>query len=181
MSEPEIARRCHACGASIRDHAAFCPQCGKKLETASSPESGSHGASESTAVVTAPLQSEPSEPPKVEEPVARISSQSPQSPAKTGLVQPKQSSAPEPDRRDQKPAGTHGAQLVAGARQRVQRATGVAKHVGGDVVQRGQKLREMSSVVIDEAGYDPSLRFVLVAAVLFFLFLIIVLLNRFIG
>jgi hypothetical protein len=62
----------------------------------------------------------------------------------------------------------------------MQRATGLAKHVGGDVVQRGQKLREMSSVVLDEASYDPSLRFVLVAAVLFFLFLIMVLLNRFI-
>ncbi len=69
---------------------------------------------------------------------------------------------------------------MAGARDKVQRATGIAKHVGGDVVQRGQKLREMSSVVLDEATYDPSLRFVLVAAVLFFLFMIIVLLNRFI-
>ena len=69
---------------------------------------------------------------------------------------------------------------MAEARDKVQRATGTAKHVGGDVVHRGQKLREMSSVVLDEASYDPSLRFVLVAAVLFILFLIIVLLNRFI-
>jgi hypothetical protein len=36
----------------------------------------------------------------------------------------------------------------------------------------------MSSVVLDEAGYDPSLRFVLVAVGLFVLFLIIVLLNK---
>ena len=49
------------------------------------------------------------------------------------------------------------------------------------MVQRGQKLREMSSVVLDEASYDPSLRFVLVAAALFILFLVIVLLNKFIG
>ena len=49
------------------------------------------------------------------------------------------------------------------------------------MVQRGQKLREMSSVVLDEASYDPSLRFVLVAAALFLLFLVMVLLNRFIG
>jgi hypothetical protein len=41
-------------------------------------------------------------------------------------------------------------------------------------------VREISGVVIDEAGYDPSLRFVLVAVVLFVLFLIIVLLNKFI-
>ena len=36
-------------------------------------------------------------------------------------------------------------------------------------------------VVLDEAGYDPSLRFVLVAAILFVLFLIIVLLNKLIS
>ncbi len=77
-------------------------------------------------------------------------------------------------------AGTHGAHLVAGARDKVHRATDLAKNVGGDVVQRGHKLREMSSVVLDEAGYDPSLRFVLVAAALFLLFLVMVLLNRFI-
>jgi hypothetical protein len=33
-------------------------------------------------------------------------------------------------------------------------------------------------VVLDEAGYDPSLRFVLVAAGLFVLFVIIVVLNK---
>ena len=64
---------------------------------------------------------------------------------------------------------------------RIQRATTLARDVGGDVVQRGQKVREISSVVLDEAGYDPSLRFVLVAAALFILFLVIVLLNKFIS
>jgi hypothetical protein len=39
----------------------------------------------------------------------------------------------------------------------------------------------MSSVVLDEAGYDPSLRFVLVAAALFLLFLLIMVLNKVIG
>ncbi len=43
---------------------------------------------------------------------------------------------------------------------------------------RVQKVRQMSSVVLDEAGYDPSLRFVLVAAALFVLFLVVVLLNK---
>src|SRR5262245_39620088 len=32
MSEPKISRRCPACGASIRERAFFCPQCGKALE-----------------------------------------------------------------------------------------------------------------------------------------------------
>jgi len=168
MSEPEIARRCHACGASIRDHAAFCPQCGKKLSSA--------------ALDTAPLEAidVPSEQPKIDRSAERGAAQSPPRAARSRLSQPKQSSQ-QPDSATKKTAGAHGAHLVAGARDKVQRATGLAKNVGGDVVHRGQKLREISSVVLDEASYDPSLRFVLVAAVLFVLFLIIVLLNRFIA
>ena len=64
---------------------------------------------------------------------------------------------------------------------KIQRATTIARDVEGDVIHRVQKVRQISSVVIDEAGYDPSLRFVLVAAVLFVLFLIIVLLNKLIS
>jgi hypothetical protein len=64
---------------------------------------------------------------------------------------------------------------------RIQKVTTKARDVEGDVKQRVQKFREISSVVIDEASYDPSLRFVLVAAALFVLFLVIVLLNKFIG
>ena len=63
---------------------------------------------------------------------------------------------------------------------RIQRATNLARDVEGDVIHRARKVRQISGVVIDEAGYDPSLRFVLVAVILFLLFLIIVLLNKFI-
>ena len=31
MSEPEIARRCVACGAAVRGRAKFCPQCGSDM------------------------------------------------------------------------------------------------------------------------------------------------------
>ena len=61
---------------------------------------------------------------------------------------------------------------------KIQRATTLARGVEGDVAHRVKKVREISSVVLDEAGYDPSLRFVLVAAVLFILFLVIVFLNK---
>jgi len=63
---------------------------------------------------------------------------------------------------------------------KIQRATTLARDVEGDVIHRVQKVREISNLVLDEAGDDPSLRFVLVAAVLFLLFLVIVVLNRFI-
>jgi hypothetical protein len=39
----------------------------------------------------------------------------------------------------------------------------------------------MSSVVIDQASYDPSLRFILVAAALFIVFLTILIISKLIG
>jgi hypothetical protein len=68
--------------------------------------------------------------------------------------------------------GAVGAQL--------QRATTMARGVEGDVIERVHRARETSRVVFDEAAYDPSLRFVLVAVIVFGLFLVIVLLNKFI-
>ena len=41
-----------------------------------------------------------------------------------------------------------------------------------------EKVREISTVMLDEASYDPSARFVLVAAVLFVLFLIILIMSE---
>jgi zinc-ribbon domain len=108
MSEPEIARRCSACGASVRQRAVFCPQCGNPIP-------------ESTATTT------PTVPETVLDP------------------------APAPKVYDE------------GVRGRV------------------EKIRKVSSVVIDQAAYDPSLRFLLVAAALFLLFLILLILSKVIG
>ena len=55
--------------------------------------------------------------------------------------------------------------------------TGVADNVR----DRVEKIRHVSSVVIDQAAYDPSLRFLLVAAVLFVLFIVLVILSKVIG
>jgi len=60
-------------------------------------------------------------------------------------------------------------------------ASGAREAIEHDVLSRAQKLRKMSSVVLDEAGYDPSLRFVLVTAALFVLFLLILLLSKWIS
>ena len=54
--------------------------------------------------------------------------------------------------------------------------TGVAGNVRGRV----EKIKHVSSVMIDQAGYDPSLRFLLVAAALFVIFLLVLLLSKFI-
>jgi hypothetical protein len=51
--------------------------------------------------------------------------------------------------------------------------------MGEDGLNRVEKLRQISGAMIDEAADDPSLRFVLVAAVLFVLFLVLLLLSEF--
>ena len=102
MSEPEIARRCTACGVSVRQHAVFCPQCGNPIPS-------------QTIVDTNPTQ--------------------PLLPARPQ----------------------------------------------DGVKGRVEKLRQVSSVVIDQAAYDPSLRFLLVAAAFFILFLVLLILSKVIG
>jgi len=46
---------------------------------------------------------------------------------------------------------------------------------------RVEKLRKVSSVVIDQAAYDPSLRFLLVAAALFVLFIVLLIMSKVLG
>jgi predicted RNA-binding Zn-ribbon protein involved in translation (DUF1610 family) len=168
MAEPEIARRCPSCGASFREQAFFCPQCGKEIKGHKEIRNKSDvrdisdardtqeiiindGATLTEADFQA-LQKPPSAPANKPPAVNKVGVEKRKTPA------------------NQKARGVVGAHI--------QRATTRARDVEGNVVHRVQKFREISSVVIDEAGYDPSLRFVLVAAALFGLFLIIVLLNK---
>ena len=161
MTEPEIARRCPACGASIRDKAFFCPQCRRQLQKGSDDETAAlHDTHDVVRDVT------------LTEADFQASQPQPKVPSKVAAPQPEQAAKPR-KQVGQRAKGEVGA--------RIQRATGKARGVEENVAQRVQKFREISSVVIDEAGYDPSLRFVLVAVVLFVLFLLIVILNKFIG
>lgn len=112
MSEPEIARRCTACGVSVRERAVFCPQCGNPI-----PQSPVTVTTATETIVDA------------------------------AAVKP----APQPIR-----------------------------HPEG-VKARVEKLRHVSSVVIDQAAYDPSIRFLLVAAAFFILFLVLLILSKVIG
>ena len=109
MSEPEIARRCHHCGVSLRQTALYCPQCGEPLSDNKSAETFS------------------------ENPTPTL------------------------------PPASHPAGLTGNVRDRV------------------EKIRHVSSVVIDQASYDPSLRFILVAAALFVLFLVLLIISKVIG
>ena len=46
---------------------------------------------------------------------------------------------------------------------------------------RVEKFRKVSSVMIDQAAYDPSLRFLFVAAALFLLFIVLLIASKVIG
>lgn len=124
MSEPEIARRCITCGASVRQHAMFCPQCGNPIPEASTTTT--HAVAD-TIIDTAPPD--------------------------LAATQPLSAVAP--------PATPK-------------------VHEDG-VLGRLEEIREVSSVVIHQAAYDPSLRFLLVAAGLFLLFLLLLILSKVIG
>jgi hypothetical protein len=176
MADPEIARRCRFCGASIRIRGSFCPQCGNPtsetvdevpdVERAVKTEEV-FDASETVSVDLSGLpttdltngnpamaETVPLYPiPDIDRPVMRQDDR----PTVPLSATPHPAIAPRED----------------GARPRP-----VRKAFGGDVKKGLGKVREISTVVLEEASYDPSARFVLVAAVLFILFLVILLLSE---
>jgi DNA-directed RNA polymerase subunit RPC12/RpoP len=180
---PEISHRCPSCGASVRDHdALFCPECGKHLsakpktteasdspDTVNKPEAGetvevSHASSADEASM--PAISEPTEP-DTAEPLEAAT-------ATPALVSPKDDASAQPaHRRGEK------------TRERLHRASDIARGVGRGVIEepakRVEKIRHASTVVIEEASYDPSLRFVLVALGLFVLFVVLLVLSKVMG
>ena len=124
MSDPEIARRCTACGVSLRQRAVFCPQCGNPI----------------SQVDTAPTE-------------ALIPEVAATQPLNAVVPPPPPQHTPPPDRM-RAPESVRG---------------------------RVDKFRKVSSIMIDQAAYDPSLRFLLVAAGLFLLFLVLLILSKVIG
>ena len=70
-------------------------------------------------------------------------------------------------------------------RERLHRASDIARGVTRGVIEepvkRVEQIRHASTVVIEEASYDPSLRFVLVALGLFVVFIILLVLSKVMG
>ena len=67
------------------------------------------------------------------------------------------------------------------ARDSLRRASTATREALADNVKRVEKIRHVSSVVLGEATYDPSLRFVLVAIGIFVVFLVLLLLSKVMG
>jgi len=171
MTEPEIDRRCRHCGVSIRERAFFCPQCGKPL-------AADHDGSDEIAE---PAQSDQ---PSLTETIADRRIETLNVDATTAHLEPPiEVASVEPEsqasrKREPLPPEIKGPAVQTPERR--SRAT-TASALEDNVLQRVERLRRVSSVMIDQAAYDPSLRFVLVAALLFFLFLVIVLVSKLIG
>jgi hypothetical protein len=67
------------------------------------------------------------------------------------------------------------------ARDKLHRASTATREALADNVKRVEKIRQVSTVMFDEASYDPSLRFVLVALALFIVFIILLVLSKVMG
>ena len=174
MPEPEISRRCSSCGASIRDAALFCPQCGIELPLKTVQRTSPLMAPTLEDTIWEPAAETASD--LADQPVEPRRAETPKEPAPNANETRGKVEAAAPPVEPSKASAGQVARGAVGAR--IQRATSLARDVEGDVMHRARRVREISSVVLDEAAYDPSLRFVLVAAVLFLLFLIIVLMNK---
>ena len=81
--------------------------------------------------------------------------------------------------RDPSKAPRHGAR--ARTRETLHRASNVARGAIEDNVKRVEKIHHVSSVMLEEAHYDPSLRFVLVALGLFVVFVLLLVLSKVMG
>jgi hypothetical protein len=200
--EPEIARRCLNCGASVRGRAHFCPQCGRPMgeeagrarEAAGPPRPAEHPLAEEAERVAASLGGRLPDAPATEpgspsdsRARARVAwlhvarGRTPQTTPREAGATPGATSADAPDA-DKTRAGDgvahRGVETRGGVRSR---AAAVGASVGETLKPRVERLREASSVVIDEAAEDPGVRFLVIAAVLFLLFLLLWLLSFTLG
>ena len=182
---PEISHRCPACGVSIRDfddRALFCPECGKPLVTEETPETNIVS---QNATGTAEIQSQLV--------VARADDNATESAAVSDAVpeqprfdEPPKQETPELSTEDVVPATIDPSKATRhGARERTRetlhRASTVARGAIEDNVRRVENIHHVSSVMFEEAHYDPSLRFVLVALGLFLVFVLLLVLSKVMG
>lgn len=152
---PEISHRCPSCGVAVRDgDALFCPECGTPLKE------------NSTEAKDAPADPRTTNDAPIEKSEA------------------KDAVSPPPGAVEAAPA-SHPHSIGGKTRETLHRATAVASAAARGVIEepvkRVEKIRTASSHVIEEASYDASLRFVLVALGLFLVFLVLLVLSKVMG
>jgi zinc-ribbon domain len=185
--EPEIARRCTDCGAAVRGGSLFCPQCGKALKRhgADAGDKGGGAAAEAATEGPALRATDPGRKASV------IVPQGSETETAAGVAPPSPTPAEDaPQTRPSSAEGRRRAEIItrrpeddqADGRHRRRRVASAAREaVEEKISPRVEKLRHASNVMLEEAAYDPSLRFVLVAAAAVILSLLLLLLNYLLG
>jgi uncharacterized Zn finger protein (UPF0148 family) len=148
---PEISHRCSSCGAAVRERDALF-----------CPECGK-------TLKDNPQQGSPPDTPAAEDARAAKSEPVNESPAPEKV---EAGASGHPQRLGKTRETLHRASAAASA---------AARGVIEEPVKRVEKIRHASTHVIEEASYDPSLRFVLVALGLFVVFLILLVLSKVMG
>lgn len=182
--EPEISHRCSSCGASYRAGAQFCPQCGAVLGKAVVDEPPKPG----QLAVTAQLKGSKRRSKKKRRGsksdsralpfAATQASENPVSPVEIPVVQLENQTRPlAADGHHVNPPIIEPA--ADGGHTKRQRVKDAARGMVEDNVRpRVEKLRHVSSFVLEEAAaIDPSLRFVLIALFLFVVFIVLLLVS----
>jgi len=181
MTDPEISRRCRFCGASIRVRGFFCPQCGEATSEEAFDSAGEARSIE-TEEVALPQDTESVDLDRLSTAdisLNRTASANAETVPLYPLLSMPEAEVAKPDHvganapTSPPPFQSSEASLPVRASR-----TRSMSQVPGDVRRGLGKVREISTVMLDEAAYDPSARFVLVAAVLFVLFLIILILSE---
>jgi predicted nucleic acid-binding Zn-ribbon protein len=182
---PEISHRCPSCGVSVRDtNALFCYECGKPL----SLKANNSQPAEAGEVSQAAIAGDESQPTTIAEEAATESGA--EAEAVPRINEPVVAAAEKQKEdisltADESTATRPAARRGDKTRERLHRASEVARGVTRGVIEepakRVEKIRHVSNVVIEEASYDPSLRFVLVALGLFVIFVILLVLSKVMG
>jgi hypothetical protein len=176
--EPEISRRCSDCGASVRGNASFCPQCGKTLK-AQSADIGP--VPEAPRDMPARRMTDPARNASTIDPALETSPAAPITPAQEISVAGNNAAGDNRLRTDAVDSRSAGVDDAA-ARSKRQRVRTAARDVVEEKLSpRVERLRHASNIMLEEAAYDPSLRFVLVAVAILLLSLLLLLLNYLIG
>ncbi len=157
------------CGASARPRATFCPQCGRSLQ-----EIVSHAA---PLAMPSPDKSNAFVHPQEQSGDVRVSQVNETNITAIGDVDAGKMNAPDVSVAREEGDAMTGRDAAALKQRRVS----IVEESSAPERRSGERLRESSAQMLDEAADDASLRFVLVAIVLFILFLFFLLLNNLVG
>ncbi|MDT7809467.1 MAG: hypothetical protein QOJ70_3280 [Acidobacteriota bacterium] len=200
MSLPEISRRCRSCGGAVRAGARFCPQCGKLMDVepdadAPSVSTDAARAESEAAERIEPEASAPVETPATLEPEARrewtpptkefsafVESLGDGTPRVDSEAHAEAASAPAPEPLSpvsEAPSVAADAVVAAddGAAAAAERARGRVARVREGTRARVGKMKDEALVVLEETPDDSGLRFVVAAAALFLIFLLVLFLS----